>query len=206
MFNKKIDWVFVREGLVNVIMFFLFAIFAYNFGKKFLLTFTISSLIFLLNEGILVLIFLTRRMPKNVSISIYDWTIAIMGTYCALLIRPTDDVDDNIFGLMLMYIGILIMIPGTISLGRSFGIVPANRGIKTTLMYKYIRHPLYSSYIFLNVGILINNFSIWNVKIVVLVIILLVLRMFQEEKFLSKNQEYKEYMQSTKWRLFPYLF
>ena len=40
-------------------------------------------------------------------------------------------------------IGLLIVIAGKVSLGRSFGLIPANRGIVSTGLYRLVRHPIY---------------------------------------------------------------
>ena len=43
--------------------------------------------------------------------------------------------------------GLLVVIAGKLSLGRSFGLMPANRGIVSTGLYRLVRHPIYLGYL-----------------------------------------------------------
>lgn len=46
-------------------------------------------------------------------------------------------------------------------LGSSFGVTPANRGVITTGIYRYLKHPMYAGYILAEVGfIMINHLNV----------------------------------------------
>ena len=42
-----------------------------------------------------------------------------------------------------MTVGLIIMVIGLASLGRSFGIMPRARGLVQSGLYRWVRHPIY---------------------------------------------------------------
>ena len=56
-----------------------------------------------------------------------------------------------------------IVIGGKITLGRSFGLMPANRGVVCTGLYRVVRHPIYMGYLVTHVAFLAANPSLWNI-------------------------------------------
>ena len=60
-----------------------------------------------------------------------------------LLLRPAEPVGPlNWLGQALQLIGLGLSIAAIASLGRSFAVVAANRGIRTAGVYRFVRHPL----------------------------------------------------------------
>ena len=90
-----------------------------------------------------------------------------------------------------------------LSLRRSFGIVPANRGIRTRGLYNLVRHPLYASELLVVLGIALVNPSAWNLGLFVCACVLQGLRAAAEERFLSVDPAYREYCARVKYRLIP---
>ena len=190
----------------NLALALLFTIFFFQFLNDFLEHEKFSSLLFLIKESFLVLFFLTRMVPEKTSYKPYDWLIALAGTWAGLLFIPVESTGDNIFLFSLQCFGILIAITGIACLNRSFGIVPALRGVKTGGLYKYIRHPVYLGYLISFTAITLQNPHIWNVTVLIGIAILDVLRIFSEEKFMGQDEEYQAYMARTKYRLLPYIW
>ncbi len=87
-----------------------------------------------------------------------------------------------------------------ISLGRSFGIVAANRGVRTTGFYRFVRHPLYGSYLVGYLGFLLGNLSIWNVSLIVLTVLCQYARARAEERVLLQDPAYQAYAQQVRYR------
>jgi protein-S-isoprenylcysteine O-methyltransferase Ste14 len=56
---------------------------------------------------------------------------------------------------------IFIVVCGKLSLGRSFGLAPANRGVVSTT-YRFARHPIYLGYLITHLGFLVANPTGWN--------------------------------------------
>ena len=50
--------------------------------------------------------------------------------------------------------GLAIVIAGKITLGRSFALMPANRGVVSTGLYRIVRHPIYMGYLVTHVAFL----------------------------------------------------
>lgn len=77
----------------------------------------------------------------------------------------------------------------------------------TNGIYKYIRHPMYSSLLFLGLGALFKNPSVMTILLAISIIIFLVLTARTEEKENINffGQPYQDYMKKT--RMFiPYIF
>ena len=47
-----------------------------------------------------------------------------------------------------------IIIAGKLTLGRSFGLMPANRGVVSSGIYRFVRHPIYAGYLITHVAFL----------------------------------------------------
>ena len=193
-------------ALCNVVLAIQSGLFAYAHGLNFLQFYRPSSFLIVAKESLDALFFFARRAPLRTSGSLYDWIVGIAGLSLPLLFRPVERPFDLGIGQFLQLGGFLFQILGILSLNRSFGIVAANRGVKTGGLYRFVRHPLYSAYIIGHIGYLINNLSIRNIVIFVLSTILQLLRAFVEENFLKQDAAYVEYAKRTRWRLVPFVF
>jgi protein-S-isoprenylcysteine O-methyltransferase Ste14 len=90
-----------------------------------------------------------------------------------------------------------------LSLNRSFGLLPAHRGVKSDGLYRWVRHPLYSAYLLAQLGSLVNNLTAYNVVIVVAATVFQIIRVRQEERLLTEYADYRAYVEQTRWRLYP---
>lgn len=99
--------------------------------------------------------------------------------------------------------GIAWQVVSKLSLGRSFGLLPANRGIITHGTYKIVRHPIYLGYLIGHIGFIFASFSWTNLMLFSFLYFFQGLRIAEEEKLLSDDPAYKTYMQRTKYRLIP---
>ena len=64
-------------------------------------------------------------------------------------------------------------------------IVPVDRGVKTLCLYAFMRHPMDLGYIIAHIGFLVGAQSLWNAAVYAVIWVLLVARIFFEERFLS---------------------
>ncbi len=190
---------------VNLALIAVFGFFAYRFAMDFLLTRRPSSLLYLAVQTIVAVFFLTRRQATSVSLDPFAWAAALTGTWLPLLLRPVA-AEEVLVGQVLQTTGLVIQILGITSLARSFGIVPANRGIKTGGLYRFVRHPIYSAYLLSNAGFLINQYSLYNALALVVWLFFKVLRIRYEEELLALDPDYAAYMKKTRWRLVPLLY
>ncbi|MDV7397424.1 methyltransferase, partial [Arthrospira platensis SPKY1] len=121
----------------------------------------------------------------------------------SMALLPGRNYDFSSFGIVLMQLGLLIHVGALLSLNRSFGIFPANRGIISRGLYAFVRHPLYTSVIITTFGYLIANPTVYNLLVLVVTTAFHVLRITEEEKVLTRDPEYKEYGERVRWRLVP---
>lgn len=196
----------LKNGAVNVFLALCFGLFACSHLSGFLKFHRASLLLIVIKETLDAVFFFLRRTPEKVSGSFFDWAVAVGATSCVLLLRPAAVACDSADGQIVQCLGLVFQIYGIYSLNRSLGIVPANRGITAAGAYKYVRHPLYSAYIVSTSGYLMNNFTLQNAIIAAASCFLLMLRVFNEERFLSGYGQYRDYMERTKWRLIPLVF
>lgn len=150
-------------------------------------------------------LFCVRRPPALVSRSIPVWIAAYLGTFGASLLRPggADSGGLDTLGLVLQGAGVAVGILSLAALGRSLGLVPAHRGLVTSGAYRFVRHPLYASYVLAEIGYLVQSPRLWNVAVLLVVWTCQVVRILSEEKLLGTDAAYRTYASQTRWRLIP---
>jgi protein-S-isoprenylcysteine O-methyltransferase Ste14 len=201
--NVLID---MRILLVNGSAAALWGVFAFSHFTRFQESNDLSLLLLVFAEFWLALMFIVRRDQMSKSTSPLEWAVAVGGTCLPLLLRPSMQGLAPELGGMVITLGVCIQIAGALSLNRSFGIVPANRGVKTQGIYGVIRHPLYASYLVTFSGYLLTNTSWYNFSIVVALLVMMLLRILFEERHLLRDDRYRRYATSVRWRLVPYVF
>jgi protein-S-isoprenylcysteine O-methyltransferase Ste14 len=107
---------------------------------------------------------------------------------------------------MLVLLGNLGQAAAKLALARSFGIAPANRGVKVSGPYRLIRHPMYGGYLWVHIGLLILMPSVLNLVIYAIGWTAQIRRLLAEEALLGQDEAYRTYMQKVRWRLVPGLF
>jgi protein-S-isoprenylcysteine O-methyltransferase Ste14 len=102
--------------------------------------------------------------------------------------------------------GLAVVITGKMSLGRSFGLIPANRGIVSSGLYRLVRHPIYLGYLVTHAAFLAANPTAWNLAILLTADAALLARAVCEEGTLAADPSYRAYQQTVRWRVCPGLF
>lgn len=182
----------------------LFALRAMYFWIDFQKTGKWTSLMWIISEGLVVVLFVVRRDAHSVSRRPSDWGIALAASITVLLVRPAEpNLAPLAAALLLQILGVSFEVVAKASLGRSFGIVPANRGIVTKGAYRLVRHPIYLGYLVTHIGFVLANASAWNVAVLIVAWSLQVLRIFAEERFLRDDRMYASYCRKVRYRLIP---
>lgn len=184
----------------------LWSLFAWAHLQSFLEVFRLSAMLILMKESLDVLFYLSRPSARSFSRSPYAWVCAFGGTFTPLFLRPSGSDQDLLIGQLLLCLGMALQFVGMLSLNRSIGIVPANRGIKTGGLYQLVRHPLYLAYAITWLGYLASNPTLHNGTIIAVALLFQVLRIFNEERFLRQDPEYEAFAARTRWALLPFLF
>ncbi|EFO79789.1 hypothetical protein OSCT_2358 [Oscillochloris trichoides DG-6] len=194
----------IIENALLGVLFTFFALAAFNTWRQ---TGQIQMLLLAIQEALLIGLIITRRNTTDISRSWADAIIAIAGTAAPLLQRANGWHMPLLMqvGIGVQIIGLVISIIAVASLGRSFGILAANRGVKTNGLYRIVRHPLYGSYLFSYFGFLLGNASLFNLLVIVFSIACQYLRAKAEEQVLLRDPAYQAYIQKVRYRFIPFL-
>lgn len=165
--------------------------------------FRLSLLLLVAFETTMVGLVFVRRDSTDVDFTAVAVTAGLIGSFAALGFRPTGDGHDLVIGQIVQVAGVLLQLGASYSLGRSFGLVPANRGIKTGGLYRVVRHPFYFSYLVTQTGYIINNPSARNLAVLAVGVGFQAIRIRYEERLLSRDVHYASYARSVRWRLVP---
>ncbi|MDP4227619.1 MAG: isoprenylcysteine carboxylmethyltransferase family protein [Bacteroidota bacterium] len=85
--------------------------------------------------------------------------------------------------------------------------VEKNQKVITSGLYKYVRHPMYTGIIIMFSPTSIALGSYWGLISMATIPVALILRLLNEEKVLCKELPgYKDYCQTTKYRLIPFIW
>ena len=156
---------------------------------------------------ILVITMVFRRTPVRVTPNPWYWLLAFVATYGIVAFyafaphgRPIVPI---IVPSVLVLISAAIMIYARVTLGRSIGFVPADRGIVTRGPYKFVRHPIYSGGFVALLAFILRLYSPLTLLLAVILVGLLMLKSVIEERFLRDNPEYAAYMKQVRHRWIP---
>jgi protein-S-isoprenylcysteine O-methyltransferase Ste14 len=184
-----------------------FAVACVAFWNHFLRTGKWTSLFWMVSEGVVVFLLVFRRPSLSVSRRSWDWFAGIAGSFLILLVRPTGGgAVADAAGFALQLAGTGFQLYGKVVLGRSFGIVAANRGVVSSGPYRLVRHPIYLGYLVTHAGFLLSNPSLRNVAIYAAAYVFQFARIYAEERILSEDGEYRDYLRSVRYRLIPGLY
>ena len=188
----------------------LFCVTAAELVILFLLTstFTITDWIYVVQHFIVLGIALTRPHPKVRDYSVAS-SIAVAVAYLypyaqVIYLRwSPGHVAWPAAGLVLVTLGASLSLVSLLAIGRLFGIRPALRGLVTGGPYRFVRHPMYLSYMLADIG---YNLQEWNFVTLLLVLVgwmSLIYRIHAEERVISQHPEWPAYMFLVRYRLFP---
>jgi protein-S-isoprenylcysteine O-methyltransferase Ste14 len=181
---------------------------AWNLLHSWIETDSLVSLILLVSEASVVAFVLIRRSTADISMRPTDWFIALLGTTAPLLVRPTGGaaLAPELVCVPLILAGLGLQIAAKLTLRRSFGVVPANRGVKIGGPYRMVRHPMYAGYLVTQVAFLLTYPSIWNAVVYALALCFQIGRILAEERVLSRDPSYRAFSAAVPNRLVPGLF
>ena len=186
----------------------LFTMMAVRIGDDFLATGRLTGLLLLASETLVVVFTLFRRTPSTVDRSLRARLLTTISLLGPPLVRPAAvaALAPESMTVALGTAGLLVVIAGKMSLGRSFGLMPANRGIVSTGLYKFVRHPIYLGYLITHVGFVAANPTIWNVATLLMADLALLIRATCEEQTLARDPAYRAYQAKVRWRVVPGVF
>lgn len=203
--ERRFDWPWLLStaALGAVMVFFAWVHFSHwrSTGRP-------VGLGLMLQELVMAVLFVARRRPRGTSRSVVAWLATGLGTFGMLAAWPA---YHPVLGLgplyiMLQLIGTSAAIISLTRLGRSFGLVAANRGVQTRGPYGLVRHPIYASYMITYLAYLLESPSLRNAMVVIVVVTFQLVRIAKEEAFLSMDASYRAYQKRVRYRLLPFLY
>lgn len=186
----------------------LFSLMATRFGADFLATGRITGLLLLVSELLVVVMTVRRRSAASMDRSVRARVLTLVSMMGPLMLRPAQVAAIIPGGLTVAVsiVGLAVVIAGKMSLGRSFGLIPANRGVVSSGLYRLVRHPIYMGYLVTHAAFVAANPSAWNIAILVAADVALLARAVCEEAVLGTDPKYRAYQQTVRWRVCPGVF
>lgn len=192
----------------KTIIVVLFSMMAVRLAADARATGHVTGVLLMVSEALVVVLTMFRRPAGLVDRTLNARLLTALSMFGPPLVRPASSMAlaPEALTAMITGIGLMIVVFGKVSLGRSFGLTPANRGVVCSGVYRCVRHPIYLGYLTTHVGFLLANASLWNVSLLLTADMALMLRALLEEDALSQDAEYRDYMQRVRWRLLPGVF
>ena len=186
----------------------LFSIMAVRFGSDFINTGRLTGLFLLASEALVVVLTVFRRSAVSVDRSLKARVLTIVSILGPPLLAPAAVAPLAAEGITIAIscAGLAIVIAGKITLGRSFALLPANRGVVSTGLYQIVRHPIYMGYLVTHVAFLVASPSLWNIVALVAADAALLARAVCEEDTLAQDPAYRDYQTRVRWRVAPGIF
>lgn len=185
----------------------LFSWMAVRLGQDAARTRHATGILLVASEAIVVALTLVRRRAVIVDRSWRARLLTLFSTFGPPLVAPVSAaVAPQMLMTAMSAAGLIVVVFAKLSLGRSLGLAPANRGVVSTGMYRLVRHPIYLGYLITHVAFAIDNPSPWNWAILAAGDTVLLFRAMCEERTLALDPQYRGYMQRVPWRLVPGIF
>jgi protein-S-isoprenylcysteine O-methyltransferase Ste14 len=186
----------------------LFTVMAVRLGLDYAQTGRLTGLLLLASEALVVVLTMLRRAPATVDRSTQARILTALSMAGPPLVQPgtVAPLFADALTAAVSACGLLVVIAGKLSLGRSFGLMPANRGIVSSGLYRFVRHPIYLGYLITHTAFVAANPTGWNLLMLAGADLALLARAVREERTLAQEDEYRNYQGRVRWRVVPGLF
>ena len=193
------------ENCSRVLIGALFFLLAYRLLDDFLETGRATDLLLLVGESLVVVLTCLRRPASVVDRRPIVRCVTAVSMSFPLLSKPASapPLIPEATAAMLLGLGLMVVLGGKMSLGCSFGLLPANRGVMERGLYRFVRHPIYLGYLLTHIPFLAAHPSGWNAAVLIAGDAALIVRALYEEETLGRDPQYIRYCQTVKWRLVP---
>lgn len=166
---------------------------------------TLTLTLVIAGEIVTLSIYLAARATKAEAVRPIALVSTLFGTFFFyfIVLDQGEVLAPLVITASAQILAITWQIVSKLSLGRSFGLLPANRGVVTHGTYKIVRHPIYLGYLIGHMAFLFASFSWRNFGLFCVLYFFQCLRIWEEEKLLKNDPTYRQYMLKTPYRLLP---
>jgi protein-S-isoprenylcysteine O-methyltransferase Ste14 len=186
----------------------LFVLLSLNLVHEFLATRRVTGLFLLVSEALVVILLVFRRPARQVDRSLVARVVTALSMLGPPLLRAGSEAPllPDAATAIVSCAGLALVIFAKLTLGRSFGLVPANRGVVDGGPYGLMRHPIYTGYVLSHVAFLAAHPTAVNIGLIVAADAALVLRALLEERTLRDDDRNRTYCTRVGWHLVPGVF
>jgi protein-S-isoprenylcysteine O-methyltransferase Ste14 len=167
--------------------------------------FGLANIVWLSGAAIMGMLSFVRTPPRStmVNLSTIGATAGMLFLPCFM--RPVGASSGGLAlaGVALELFGIALTQIARVYMGRSFGVLPANRGVVSKGPFSLIRHPIYFGWLVLSIGYAMSYPTARNILLILVTLPFMVWRIEQEETHLSEDPEYCAYERRVWFRLWP---
>ena len=183
----------------------LFLLLAWRLLGDFVVTGRPTDLLLLVGEALVVLLICLRRPASVVDRRPIVRFVTAISMASPLLSQPAQapPLITESAAAILLGLGLMVVVCGKLSLGYSFGLLPANRGVMERGLYRVVRHPIYLGYLLTHIPFLAAHPSGWNAVVLLAGDAALIVRALYEEETLGRDPQYVKYCESVRWRIVP---
>ncbi|MBZ9839725.1 isoprenylcysteine carboxylmethyltransferase family protein [Mesorhizobium sp. CA3] len=199
----------LREGLFRFIALVVAAVFVYRGARHLVIDPGRLNILLLMISDVLTFTWLLlARRPIVRDWSPFTVFISVTAAFGSGFVSFQDGIAviPLYIAAPLQFLALWLVIWGKMSLGRSFAILPANRGVVTGGAYRFVRHPIYAGYLAGHILFLLSSFSLYNFAVYAIITLFQVHRILREERILALTEEYRDYLGRVRYRLCPGIF
>ena len=199
----------LTEWLLRLLAVFIYGIAVSNIVRYLVADptrWTLFALLITEAYALALIVFARRAVIRDASLLAMAATLYSVFYFVFLDPGGTTKLIPELAGVGFYVVGTGWQLAAKLWLGRSFGLLPAKRGLVLAGPYRIVRHPMYLGYVIGQLGFLLVNFSAHNVAVLLSVYFALVFRVIREERVLASDTAYLDYQQRVRWRLVPYVF
>jgi len=189
------------DRALDLVVGLFWAVYASLFLASLLRGGSLSNLGLVLFYTLVAILFVLRRPARQAG----TWgqtAVAMASVFWPIVVLRATETGFRV-GDVVQVLSFVAMLVAAFSLGPSFGIAPADRGLRTGGMYRWVRHPLYASEMLFYLGYLVSHPSWHNGLAVMVTFAFIALRIRWEERLLKG---YANYARQVRWRLVPYVW
>src|SRR4030095_2005247 len=137
---RRLDRAVVNDLMSRGLIVTLFTMLSANLLGDFLRPAHITGLLLLAGEALVVVLTVVRRKAMHVDRSVVSGVLTLLSVAGPPLLRASDTTSlvPDVATAMLSAIGLGLVVIGKMALGRSFGLVPANRGVVVRGPYTFV--------------------------------------------------------------------